>query len=216
MNKQKKHYKSTINKLYKKILSVGFGCFTAAASYGAAPYLPFGATLNVGTPLPPASQRGPKQKFSPAEDERLRALVDELGTDDWKLIASHMPGRTGRQCRDRWFNYLAPNLNFSVWTPEEDAFLAQKVDELSCKWDLIAGLLPGRSGQHCKNRWHLFQRREQKKQQPIATEPPISSPPALPPAPLLLPPLHPDFEAFFDAMFHDAISHPTPPSLPLI
>ncbi|MDR2371807.1 MAG: hypothetical protein LBD60_01515 [Puniceicoccales bacterium] len=98
------------------------------------------------------------------EDARLRALVWQFGTNNWKEIAFHIPGRTVRQCRDRWFNYLAPNLNFSVWTPEEDALGAQKVDELSCKWELIAGLFPGRSGQHCKNRWHLLQRREQKKQ----------------------------------------------------
>ncbi|MDR2371808.1 MAG: hypothetical protein LBD60_01525 [Puniceicoccales bacterium] len=55
-----------MNKLHKKILSVGFGCFTAAASYGAAPS---GAIF-----LPPRDSKS--QNESPHHDG-LRKKIHE-------------------------------------------------------------------------------------------------------------------------------------------
>lgn len=37
------------------------------------------------------------------EDEELLRLCDELNTRNWPTIAEHMPGRTVRQCRSRYF-----------------------------------------------------------------------------------------------------------------
>ena len=49
-----------------------------------------------------------KQKFTLYEDELLKRIVFRFGPKNWKLIASMIPGRTSRQCRDRYSNYLAP------------------------------------------------------------------------------------------------------------
>ncbi len=31
-----------------------------------------------------------------------------------------MPGRIGKQCRERWHNHLNPNIKKERWTDEED------------------------------------------------------------------------------------------------
>lgn len=43
-----------------------------------------------------------RKKFSPEEDEQLKKLVEKMGSKKWGNIAKFMPGRTGRQCRDRY------------------------------------------------------------------------------------------------------------------
>jgi hypothetical protein len=96
----------------------------------------------------------PRRKFSPTEDSRLRAVVDAIGTKSWEAVARMIPGRTARQCRDRYKNYLLDNLMSDAWTPEEDAKIIQKYTEMGPKWVKIALFLDGRSGNHVKNRWH--------------------------------------------------------------
>jgi hypothetical protein len=41
------------------------------------------------------------------EHRLLEQLVKQFGTDrKWSIIASKIPGRTGKQCRERWLNHL--------------------------------------------------------------------------------------------------------------
>ena len=59
--------------------------------------------------------------WSASEDLRLSGLVDQYGAKQWSLIAQHMPGRIGKQCRERWHNHLNPEVTKESWTAEEDA-----------------------------------------------------------------------------------------------
>jgi hypothetical protein len=36
------------------------------------------------------------------EDATVRSLVAEFGTKKWSQIAAQLPGRLGKQCRERW------------------------------------------------------------------------------------------------------------------
>lgn len=36
------------------------------------------------------------------------------------MVASRLPGRIGKQCRERWFNHLDPSIKKGEWSPEED------------------------------------------------------------------------------------------------
>ena len=41
-----------------------------------------------------------KGSWEPQEDEVIKSLVAE-GIRRWSVIATHVPGRTGKQCRER-------------------------------------------------------------------------------------------------------------------
>ena len=82
----------------------------------------------------PVHKPSKKCKFSSEEDKKLAEVVEKLGAKRWKVIASFIDGKTARQCRDRYTNYLRPDLVFDRWTPEEDLLLIQKYYEIGPKW----------------------------------------------------------------------------------
>uniref|UniRef100_A0A3Q2Y4H2 Uncharacterized protein n=1 Tax=Hippocampus comes TaxID=109280 RepID=A0A3Q2Y4H2_HIPCM len=61
-----------------------------------------------------------KVKWSRDEDEKLKKLVEQHGTDSWKLLSNYFPGRTDGQCQHRWQKVLNPKLVKGPWTKEED------------------------------------------------------------------------------------------------
>lgn len=97
------------------------------------------------------SVKGP---WLPEEDELLRRLVGEIGPKRWALIASHIPGRAGKQCRERWLNHLDTNVRKGEWTNEEDELLLETQRRVGNKWSEIARLLPGRAENAVKNRFN--------------------------------------------------------------
>ena len=100
-----------------------------------------------------------KMKFTHEEDEQLRRLVKVFGDNSWSEVASCMPGRNKRQCKERWTNYLSPTVNNAPWTVAEDSLLLQKHAELGAKWVKISRFFPGRSDTSIKNRWMVLERR---------------------------------------------------------
>ncbi|OHT17658.1 Myb-like DNA-binding domain containing protein [Tritrichomonas foetus] len=94
-----------------------------------------------------------RQMFSLYEDNKLRQLVQEYGEKNWRAISKQMPNRTTRQCRERYKNYLAPNVTNGPWTAEEDLLLEQKYLEFGPKWATIAHFFKNRSDVNIKNRW---------------------------------------------------------------
>ena len=108
-----------------------------------------------------------RRKFSPEEDAKLQQLVEEKGARRWDEIAKEMPGRTGRQCRDRFKNYLQPELVNGPWTEDEDTLLRTKVEEIGLHWSLICAAFPGRSQSNVKNRWYSHLSKEPVKSPPF-------------------------------------------------
>jgi hypothetical protein len=88
------------------------------------------------------------------EDAALRRAVDRLGVKDWIKIAQFVGTRTSKQCRERWFHQLAPDLKKGRWESWEDRLIMEKHKELGNRWAMIADLLPGRSAGCVKNRWN--------------------------------------------------------------
>jgi hypothetical protein len=101
-----------------------------------------------------ASMHPRRHPFTLAEDELLLGLVQSQIYDIWSEIAEQMPGRSARQCRDRWANYLAPAISFAPFLPEEDELIVQKVNEIGTRWATIAKFANGRTGNALKNRWY--------------------------------------------------------------
>ncbi|XP_042255922.1 myb-related protein A isoform X2 [Thunnus albacares] len=105
-----------------------------------------------------------KVKWSRDEDEKLKKLVEQHGTDSWKLIANYFLGRTDGQCQHRWQKVLNPELVKGPWTKEEDQKVIDLVHKYGPKrWSVIAKHLQGRIGKQCRERWHNHLNPEVKK-----------------------------------------------------
>jgi hypothetical protein len=106
-----------------------------------------------------SNRRLMRSKFSGAEDAQLRSIVLNCRKCDWQEISSQMAGRTARQCKERWMNYLSPKLNIREWRPEEDEQLIKKYSHYGNRWTKIAAFFPRRTDGMVKNRFNKLQRR---------------------------------------------------------
>lgn len=103
-----------------------------------------------------------KGAWTPDEDQKITEWVRTHGAKSWpKLVCTHfqnpdtgVPIRTGKQCRERWYNHLDPNPNSKPWTTEEDQRLRKLHNQLGNQWGKISALMIGRSDNAVKNRWN--------------------------------------------------------------
>ena len=59
------------------------------------------------------------------EDDNVCDLVGKHGMKSWSFIARQLKGRLGKQCRERWYNHLNPDINRAPWSAEEDAMIIE-------------------------------------------------------------------------------------------
>merc|ERR1712087_556232 len=108
----------------------------------------------------PSRQAVSKRAWTSEENDKLVETVQKYGPQRWSLIATHLPGRVAKQCRERWFNHCCPEVSKGDWTEEEDRIIAQGVAELGTKWSAIVKRLPGRTDNAIKNRYNSQKRRD--------------------------------------------------------
>jgi hypothetical protein len=109
--------------------------------------------------------------LTPEEDTKLINAVKTTGKKkygeeyrtDWVAIAVMVPGRRKQHCMDRWYNILHPKSDEVTsrvgkkWTTDEGSTLTDAVKKHNCNdWAAISELVPGRTKQQCKGRWHYF------------------------------------------------------------
>jgi hypothetical protein len=103
---------------------------------------------------------GRKGKWTADEDKELIRAVEKFAATRWKTIAGLIPGRTKKQCWNRWQYALDPSVvrmteRTGKWLREEDDKLVAAAEKYKGKnWDSIAALVPSRTKRQCMDRWH--------------------------------------------------------------
>ena len=92
--------------------------------------------------------------WSRAEDDLLTQLVITNGARDWTKIATALPGRIGKQCRERWHHHLNPDVIKKKWTLDEDLLIVKLYFKLKSRWSEMAKYVPGRTDNQIKNRFN--------------------------------------------------------------
>jgi len=108
-------------------------------------------------------RRKPKQ-WTAVEDLRLQDLYGEIGPGAWAAMARQLPGRTGKQVRERWLNHLCPGIRRAPWSTEEDRIIKSQRKKIGNRWALIAQLIKGRSDNAVKNRYYTTLKRREGEQ----------------------------------------------------
>lgn len=101
--------------------------------------------------IDPAITKGP---FTPEEDKLILEYVQKNGPRNWPRITQSISNRSSKQCRERYFNHLDPEIKKTAWTYEEDEKIFKFHLEYGSKWSQIARNIPGRSDNAIKNRWN--------------------------------------------------------------
>jgi len=72
----------------------------------------------------------------------------------WAEIARHVSGRIGKQCRERWYNHLNPEIVKGEWGEDESSQLLDLYYKFGPRWVRIAKRMRGRTENSVKNHWN--------------------------------------------------------------
>lgn len=96
---------------------------------------------------------------------------DNSNPSKWHAIAKHVPNRTNKDCRKRWFAKMASDVVKGGWAPDEDEKLVKGierygtrcgcsfnkkntiVDPVLLRWSLVASVVQTRNSDRM---WHLY------------------------------------------------------------
>ncbi len=78
----------------------------------------------------------------------LTIIAEEPNTQHpskWHAIAKHVPDRTNKDCRKRWFAKMASGVVKGGWAPDEDERLVKAIERCGTRWSFVASLVGTRN-----------------------------------------------------------------------
>jgi hypothetical protein len=115
------------------------------------------------------------------EDKTIINWIELNGPSKWAALATHLPGRIPKQCRERWVNHLDPSIKKVAWSPEEDEVILSGIQQIGMRWADLSRLLPGRSDNAIKNRWNSALKRRSIPQLTLQIDQIVDQPGFVPP-----------------------------------
>ncbi|CAJ2665689.1 unnamed protein product [Trifolium pratense] len=115
-----------------------------------------------------------KGPWTPEEDQKLLAYIDEHGHGSWRALPARAGlQRCGKSCRLRWTNYLRPDIKRGKFSLQEEQTIIQLHALLGNRWSAIATHLSKRTDNEIKNYWntHLKKRLTKMGIDPITHKP---------------------------------------------
>ncbi|EKM79015.1 hypothetical protein AGABI1DRAFT_114525 [Agaricus bisporus var. burnettii JB137-S8] len=99
-----------------------------------------------------------RRSWTAKEDQLLREAVAKEDPENpnpskWHAIAKHVPNRTNKDCRKRWFAKMASDVVKGGWAPEEDERLVKGIERYGTRWSLVASVVQTRNSDQCAKRW---------------------------------------------------------------
>ncbi|KAF8972329.1 hypothetical protein BDZ97DRAFT_1784225 [Flammula alnicola] len=99
-----------------------------------------------------------RRSWTAKEDQLLREAVQKEDPDNanpskWHAIAKHVPNRTNKDCRKRWFAKMASDVVKGGWAPDEDEKLVKGIERYGTRWSLVASVVQTRNSDQCAKRW---------------------------------------------------------------
>ncbi|KAG6873481.1 hypothetical protein C0995_015184 [Termitomyces sp. Mi166 len=99
-----------------------------------------------------------RRSWTAKEDQLLRDAVAKEDPDNpnpskWHAIAKHVPNRTNKDCRKRWFAKMASDVVKGGWAPDEDEKLVKGIEQYGTRWSLVASVVQTRNSDQCAKRW---------------------------------------------------------------
>lgn len=107
-------------------------------------------------------KQGAQPKFSESNDKKLMQFVKTYGTDSWEKIAKLFRNKSPKQCRDRWENYVNPDISKAPWSEEEDNLALKLYSEYGPKWTMVKQHFEKRTANDIRFRVLKLKRREKK------------------------------------------------------
>ena len=101
-----------------------------------------------------------RKRWTKEEDDALRECVNLYGEKAWHQVCKFIPGRSSRQCKERWFYGVSPNIRKDEFSKDEDELLKSLVESVGTKWTQISPQFNGRTPETLKNRYYLITRKE--------------------------------------------------------
>ncbi|PFH50030.1 hypothetical protein AMATHDRAFT_48231 [Amanita thiersii Skay4041] len=107
----------------------------------------------------PATPCRERRSWTAKEDQLLREAVEKEDPENpnpskWHAIAKHVPNRTNKDCRKRWFAKMASDVVKGGWSPEEDERLVRGIKMYGTRrWSLVASIVQTRNSDQCAKRW---------------------------------------------------------------
>lgn len=99
-----------------------------------------------------------RSKWTKHEDDKLKSIIiNQKDKLEWEIISDKMKKinikKSSKQCRERWFHQLDPNLKKDKWSDEENTILFDLHKKLGSKWKEIAEFFKGRTDNCIKNQF---------------------------------------------------------------